>query len=628
MIAFKAPVVMLLAVFSALLNPTTGISQSDATLPPTAPLQINVRNVLVDVVVTDKSGNAVAGLKKEDFQVFENGKQQHLDFFESHFLSASAPAQPGQRLPVNTFTNVPAVQPNEAVNILLMDALNTASADQMYVRRQMLQYLDSLPPSLRVGVFLLGDRLRIIQGFTDDSKVLHASIERLANKPMEVALESTPDEIVSQSNSMNDLYTMTADPGGMNANGGLQMAQMISNLQQFLGHSTEAQQNQQLLITLDALRTIAHYVSSVPGRKNLIWFVGSFPLCLPPTISTEPGSKYTQSQCPYESQVKETMNALAAARVSIYPVDANGVTGSNGDIRGSGRDQSGSLIPGTSLPVPPDQSMSGSQPGPPPGQSSFKFIESETWAETTGGKATHNNDLSHAIAQDIQNGSSYYTIAYTPTDPKEIGRDRKIEVRIPAGNYKLAYRRGYFERTPAEIKAAASAPDHDPLRPLMDRGMPNFADLHYRVQIEPIAALAADAPHEGDNPQLKPPLKLYTVRFFLSPESLNLVAGPDGIRRAPVEVALVAYSQRGESLNWLVRTINLAIRPEQMSIAQTSGILFHFDFDVTPGDVYLRTGVYDPSSSRAGTLEISMRSVLSGSNKAGATIAAPAPPPG
>jgi hypothetical protein len=204
----------------------------------------------------------------------------------------------------------------------------------------------------------------------------------------------------------------------------------------------------------------------------------------------------------------------------------------------------------------------------------------------------------------VQNGSSYYTLAYTPKDSKENGRVRKIEVRVPSNSYKLAYLREYFEPTSAELKAAIS-PDHDPLRPLMDRGMPNFADLHYRIHVEPAADQpAAGAPHDGDNPALKPPLKRYTIRFFLSPQNLNLVTGPDGVRRAPVEVALVAYSQRGDSLNWLVRSVNLAIRPDQMAIATSSGIPFHFDFDVPPGDVYLRAGVYDPSTQRAGTLEI------------------------
>jgi len=41
-----------------------------------------------------------------------------------------------------------------------------------------------------------------------------------------------------------------------------------------------------------------------------------------------------------------------------------------------------------------------------------------------------------------------------------------------------------------------------------------------------------------------------------------------------------------------------------MEFAETSGIPFHFDFDLPPGDVYLRAGIYDPSTNRAGTLEI------------------------
>jgi hypothetical protein len=75
-------------------------------------------------------------------------------------------------------------------------------------------------------------------------------------------------------------------------------------------------------------------------------------------------------------------------------------------------------------------------------------------------------------------------------------------------------------------------------------------------------------------------------------------------------VALIAYSQDGKPLNWMVRSIGLAIRPEQMAIAQASGIPFHFDFDVPQGDVYLRTGVYDASTSKAGTLEIPLRSLV------------------
>jgi len=599
MLSFRTQAVALLAISAALFIPRAA-AQTETNQPPSPPLQINVRNVLVDIVVTDKNGTAIPGLHKEDFEVLENGKPQSVEFFEPHFPSASAPVQPAAPLPPNTFTNVPTAEPNQAINILLMDALNTTIQDQAYARQRIVKYLGAIPPGTRIGVFLLGDRLRIIQGFTDNSTLLRASVERLAGKPTEVALESTPNELATQTTSLNNMSAMTADPGGPGANGGAELARMLADMKDFLATSTAEQKNQQLLITLDALQAIAHYVSAVPGRKNLIWFVGSFPLCLPGITSSKIG-------CPYEYQIKRTFDALAAARVSIYPIDTGGVSAPNSDIGGAGQDTAGSLVPGTTM---PGQNAASSSTDP-----YFAFISSENWANATGGKAMHNNDLRGSLADDIKNGSSYYTVAYTPADTKEIGRERKITVRLKNANYKVSYRRGYFERTPADIRTDSAQSNKDPLRPLMDRGMPNFGDLHLRLQVEPDYSKFDAAPPDGDNPALKPPFKRYTVRFFLSPQNLNLVQGPDGVRRAPVEVALVAYSQTGESLNWLVRSVNLAIRPDQMAIATSSGIPFHFDFDMPPGDVYLRAGVYDPSTQRAGTLEVPQAEIKSAPQK-------------
>jgi hypothetical protein len=140
--------------------------------------------------------------------------------------------------------------------------------------------------------------------------------------------------------------------------------------------------------------------------------------------------------------------------------------------------------------------------------------------------------------------------------------------------------------------------------------MPSFTQLRYRMKVAPANPQpAADAPHAGDNADLSGPCTRYTVNFSLSTEGLSLVPDADGIRRGTIEVALVAYSQEGTPLDWEVRSIGLAIRPEQSTIAESTGIPFHFDIDAPPGDVYLRTGIYDAASSRAGTLEIPLSTV-------------------
>jgi VWFA-related protein len=551
------------------------IIAQDAVSPgagvPAATLKLNARTVVVDVVVTDKDGRAVPGLRKDDFQVTENGKPQTIDYFEPHFAAASGAPPAAPPLPPNTFTNVPATAPNEAVNVLLMDALNTQIADQMYVRKEMFSYLASIPPGIRVGVFVLGEKLRIVQGFTEDSALLRASIDRFAGKPASSPLLRTPAETSAQ-----------------------------DTLQRFMsfdliGHEIDFESNERILTTLDSLQQIARYLTGVPGRKNLIWFAGSIPVCLPAG----------PAPCPYEEKVEETFHMLADARVAVYPIGATGLE--TNALYDAGVPQ---------LQVTNYQSLIASQKGSLKNEfesrSNLKYMR-DWFAEETGGKAIPDtNDLKGALADDIEDGSRYYTLAYTPKNRKEVGKERKIEIKTASGSYKLSYRRGYLEETPKQIRAAEATPAKDPLRPLMDRGMPNFTELRYRVKVEPAAIQPpAGAPRAGDNTALTAPCTRYSVNFSLAADGLTLVPGPDGVRRQIIEVALVVYSQEGKPLNWETRPVRLTSRPEPTQFGQTSGIpfQFHFDFDAPPGDVYLRTGIYATSSNRAGTLEIPLSSI-------------------
>jgi VWFA-related protein len=610
------PVLAVVAFLSGPVPAQTAATPETET--PAATLKLTVRTVQVDVVVTDKEGRAVPGLQKDDFQVLEDGKPQTISFFEPNFVadSGAAAAAPAPALPPNTFTNVPAVAPNEAVNVLLMDALNTPVADQQWAHKQMVRYLASIPPGIRVGVFLLSEKLRIIQGFTQDSAVLRASIARLAANPNTSPLLPTPASTAAQGTAVNMIIAQA------NETGSTQLALMAAALQQFQDQEASFETNERTIMTLDSLQQIARYLSGVPGRKNLIWFVGSVPQCLP-AITSE--SELANSGCPYEEKTRKTLAMLADARVSIYPIAAGGLLTDSLYDAGSAPASASVGAAGTSAStvnpnapstpsIAPFQALTAAQTGSlnsDASQRALAQIQMEQLAEATGGRAVYErNDIKGAITEDVDNGSRYYTLAYTPENRKEVGRQHKIEVKTVTGNYKLSYRRSYFEETPKEIKAAEAAPAKDPLRPLMDRGMPDFTELRYLLRVVPAATQPApDAPRAGDNPALSNPLTRYTVAFSLAMDGLNLVPGPDGVRRGSIEVALVAYSQLGKPLNWETRSIGLAIRPEQMVFAQNSGIPFHFDFDAPPGDVYLRTGVYDASSSHAGTLEIPLTSI-------------------
>jgi len=597
------------------------------TESPAATFKVNARTVLVDVVVTDNKNRAVPGLKKEDFQVFEDGKPQAISFFEANFAdvpeaasaqgdavpAAAVPAVKPPALPPGTFTNVPTVAPNDAVNVLLMDSLNTAEGDQSYVHKEMVRYLATLPPRIRIAVFLLSERLRIIQGFTQDGTVLRAAIKRLAANPNTSSLLSTMESSAAENSATNMIYQAALDTGSV------QLAQSAQALQQFVGQQNTFADNQRTMMTMEALQQIARYLAGIPGRKNLIWFVGMFPHCLAYVADQSTAgdtSTLANGGCPYDERMKKTVAMLASARVSIYPIDARGLTT---HTLYSAESPALSLQPATvsssKMAVQaPFAAVIGAQAdslNQDLKDNGLNIADEDELAKATGGKATFgSNNFLGAITSDIDNGSRYYTIAYIPANHSEVGKERKIEVKSVSGSYKLAYRRSYFEDTPKELREYEAAPGSDPLRPMMDRGMPDFTELRYRMKVAPAAHQPEpEDDRAGDNATLKAPFTRYTISFSLSTEGLTLEAGPDGVRRGNIEVALVAYSQAGEPLNWEARTIGLKIRPEQNAMAQTSGIPLHFDIDAPRGDVYLRSGIYDLNSSRAGTLEIPLTSI-------------------
>jgi hypothetical protein len=53
-------------------------------------LTVNARLVVLDVVVTDKAGKSVDGLTAKDFQIFEDGKPQHIRSLRSALVSRAA----------------------------------------------------------------------------------------------------------------------------------------------------------------------------------------------------------------------------------------------------------------------------------------------------------------------------------------------------------------------------------------------------------------------------------------------------------------------------------------------------------------------------------------------------------
>ena len=249
-------------------------------------------------------------------------------------------------------------------------------------------------------------------------------------------------------------------------------------------------------------------------------------------------------------------------------------------------------------------------------------------AKDTGGEAFYNsNGLDDALARAMHNGARYYTLDYSPVNKDMDGRYRRIEVKVARGHYKLAYRRGYNAIDDSTTREAEQKLSADPLQPLMAPGMPNFAQIVYLMSVLPSNPQPdAKATRAGDNAKFDGPFTRFGVDFAIHEKDLKLDPTPDGIRQGSLEFTLIAYDHFGNPLNWMVRSTEFTLNPERYAAFLQVGLQLHFDIDAPRGSGYLRTGVYDVASGRAGTLEIPLNTPVSVPSAASTQPPPPAKP--
>jgi hypothetical protein len=370
--------------------------------------------------------------------------------------------------------------------------------------------------------------------------------------------------------------------------------------------------------TLQNLNQLAAFLGSFPGRKNVIWMSGAFPLAL-----------FGQTEMRFDDAIVQTVNLLSAARIAIYPVDVRGATvpqfytaENKLDATITSAPQLLGPPPGVTATAP--NAGQGGLAGGLLNESQDKNSSDSTMdmlAEGTGGKAFYNqNDLSGIINKVASHSMDFYTLSYSPNDMKMDGSFRKIEVKVgDTERYALSYRRGYFARDEDLPGAAQSRQDQaaqrasqnptgiDPLEPFMVFGMPQSEQILYKTLIQhmppkPDATGAA-------KPSLKGPMDRYSVDFAVDLGDLILKLGPDGQRKGTLNLSMIVYDKYGQVTSREDHLVQLNVKPDIYSIFKKTGVQLHGEILVPKGQYWLRTGVYDESSRKVGTLEVPLSSV-------------------
>ncbi len=263
---------------SLVLIPVSAAGQTAAApTESTTTIHANTDLVVVDVVAADAQQNPVHHLAAGDFTILEDGKPQTVKVFEEHALAPAAPMPPMPKFEPGIFTNYSPAPQNGALNILLFDKLNTPLDAQSVVRDQVLKYLKEALPGTRMAIFTLTTRLSLLQGFTSDPELLRSLVASKKGSQGASPLMDNPMR-GDQPGADDPMMDMAADVLGNDPSASM----ILANIQQFEAETQSYQLQLRQRYTLDAFNQLARYMSMLPGRKNLIWFSGSFPINILP----------------------------------------------------------------------------------------------------------------------------------------------------------------------------------------------------------------------------------------------------------------------------------------------------------------------------------------------------------
>ena len=617
----------LLLATAAAQTPAPASPPQTSAQPPAAPtIQTRTNLVIEDVVVTDRRGNPISGLKASDFALTEKGAPQQIRTFDEHTAQPPAPVTPPLDLPPGVFTNYNPIPPSPALNVLLLDTLNTPLQDQAYLRLQLLKYIRTAPPNQRLAIFGLTTHLILLQGFTADPAILRAAIDRKslrASQLLDNPTTGAPNE--QTSDTLNDIAAAAGPQQGA------AIAQTAAIFRQFEAETGIFQLQLRARYTLEALGALARYLAVLPGRKNILWFSGSFPLSVFPDTSLSDPFRATAD---LSSDLRNTANILTRAQVAVYPIDARGLfTDPTFDASNRGGDL---FRPGGAAAA---QQRFGEQTAAE--QATMRQL-----AEQTGGRAFVNtNGLAEAVTHAINDGSNFYTLTYSPTNTRFDNTFRPIGLKLvgprSAQGLSLSYRRGYFAADPNAAPNAASrrrppappgnAPPPPPISPALGaamlRGAPESTEVIFKVSARPVSPSAAPpesavAADNQPNPALAhAPFRNVHVEFAAFASQL-LTRQPSGSYTGSVRFITLAYNADGAVVNLVDQTVQLNVTPDQYQRIR-GGLHFQQIVSVpASGDFYLRLGVGDLITDRVGSLEIPVAAI-----KNLPPLAAPAAPP-
>jgi len=406
---------------------------------------IDVNVVNVDVVVMDRAGLRITDLKREDFQLLEDGKPVEI----TNFYVAAEPG-PGEgaagaldRQPSPSelkATDPPAEQQNYIA--ILVDNLSLTPD----LRHRLLPALRQLlAEHLRPGDRLLlasydGGSVKLRQAPTTDAKAISAALEQVAQ-----TVAAAPQEI-ERRRVLSDISAAASashsSSAGPSARRDLNAEDLLEEAEQGIQKEvqTEVQKTKR---TVQALGQFVSALGGLPGRKLLVYAGGGLSIHPGETLVTalreglrehpadlRSGATTLEAYDGETSALFRELTARAnASRVTFYPLGATARLGV------SSAEMSGIEAMSSDL-----QTV----------EESNRTAPLEMLASGTGGLFSFNAaDPSLFFRQMRADLESFYSLGYTPNRTSD-GKTHRLDVRVGRAGLKVRFRDAYRDRTAEE----------------------------------------------------------------------------------------------------------------------------------------------------------------------------------
>jgi VWFA-related protein len=369
---------------------------------------IEVRIIDVDVVVTDRQGNRITTLNREDFELTENGKPVEIAYF-SRIVDGRSNDQPE-----NAGTQVPRTP---VTWVVYVDQTNLPPARRNLAIRQLRSFFGSTMPEGDRAMLAVNDgmSMRVRQNLTPNRALLVESLaavekDRVHRGPALTQASSIRNEIRSADPSDREFVFIAGN-----------IASQIENIIR-----SEAQRTRNALNTYNAL---VEAMSQMPGRVALLYVGAGFNTLPGLALAEEWRNRFqsTGARGPEPEDERESLDRdvsrlyanLSATRIAVYTIHAS-------EAGGPSVEDAGSVIN-------MDAGISGDR------AALTEAGLAREMADRTGGLYFAINTALATKLDDLQKDvSNYYSLGYRPTG--EPGSARRVRVQVKTPGARLRHR--------------------------------------------------------------------------------------------------------------------------------------------------------------------------------------------